>query len=150
MPSTPTNFQIGDWVTYLPEPANEFEIIAVPGTPYSSSALPVSAAVAPGFDFLLRRGGNFKGFEPYKSARKSELRPADSLTNNGINWVLLKDKKPGNGQEVLIFEERGDDGKGYIRTAVYRVATGIFTYTVTVGDKTTPYIAAGVRRWAMS
>jgi len=150
MPSTPTDFQIGDWITYLPEPEKEFEIIAVPGTPYAD-ALPVSASVAPGFDFLLRRGGYFEGFEPYKSVRKSELRyPNFSNNSNAIDWILLRHKKPGDGQEVIIFEERGDKDKGYIRTATYRAATGIFTYDVIIGSKTTPYIATGVSRWAMS
>lgn len=62
MPNTPTNFQIGDWVTYLPEPEKEFEIITVSGKPYRSEALPTSVSVALGFDFLLRRREHYKGF----------------------------------------------------------------------------------------
>jgi hypothetical protein len=75
MPNTLADFQIGDWVTYLPEPEKEFEIITVAGTPYRSEALPIGVSVAPGFDFLLRRVAPFEGFEPFKSARRSELRP---------------------------------------------------------------------------
>lgn len=84
MPNTPANFQIGDWVTYLPEPEKEFEIITVFGKPYYSDALPASISVAPGCDFLLRRGGHYKGFEPFKSVRSSELRPLELSINTGV------------------------------------------------------------------
>lgn len=84
MPTTPANFQVGDWVTYLPEPEKEFEIITVSGEPYHSEALPSSVSVAPGCDFLLRRGGHYEGFEPFKSARSSELQPLGLPTNTEV------------------------------------------------------------------
>jgi hypothetical protein len=78
-----TDFQIGDWVTYLPEPEKEFEIIASVTTPYRTEGGPLlseSISVTPGFDFLLKRGGYFKGLEPYKSVHRANIRllPAQS------------------------------------------------------------------------
>lgn len=72
------DFKVGDWVVYLPEPEKEFEIIATPEAPYKldDGEYPNSISVAPGCDFLLRRGGKFGGFEPYKSVRKRDLRIA--------------------------------------------------------------------------
>jgi hypothetical protein len=72
-----TDFQIGDWVIYLPEPEKEFEIIATTTMPYQTEGGPLlsqSISVAPGFDFLLKRGGYFEGLEPYKSVRRANIR----------------------------------------------------------------------------
>lgn len=72
------DFKIGDWVVYLPEPEKKFEIVAIPGTTHKvDEGVSIKEfSVSPGHDFLLRRGGSFDGFEPYKSARKSELQLA--------------------------------------------------------------------------
>ena len=81
MPKTPADFQIGDWVIYLPEPEKKFEIIAIAGMPYQLGAgeFQSNVSVPAGFDFLLRRGGDFKGFEPYKSAFRREIQATPVL-----------------------------------------------------------------------